>query len=188
VVTSISAASVLQEMVSDSNTSTSLLIGWIRAGSSPLYRMQAFLLVKTKERHVILSNAFPHLEAISPRAYSDWLSPSEPDLWRKLAYAQIPGLKPHKITPSSATYTRTSSPINKSKFRKRLNIRNYIMLVGTRGSVGGWGTTLQAGRSRVRVPMRWIFFFNLPNPSGRTMVLGSTQPLTELSTRNLLGG
>jgi hypothetical protein len=43
---------------------------------------------------------------------------------------------------------------------------------------------LQAGRSRNRVQMRWIFS-NLPNPSGRTMALGSTQPLTEMSTRNL---
>jgi hypothetical protein len=43
---------------------------------------------------------------------------------------------------------------------------------------------LQAGRSRDRVPMRWIIS-NLPNPSGRTMALGSTQPLTEMSTRNL---
>jgi hypothetical protein len=32
--------------------------------------------------------------------------------------------------------------------------------------------------------MIWIFS-NLPNPSGRTMTLGSTQPLTEMSTRNL---
>jgi hypothetical protein len=32
--------------------------------------------------------------------------------------------------------------------------------------------------------MRWIFS-NLPNPSGRTMALGSTQPLTEMSTRKL---
>jgi hypothetical protein len=36
--------------------------------------------------------------------------------------------------------------------------------------------------------MRWIFFFNLPNPSSRTMALGSTQPLTEMSTKNLPGG
>jgi hypothetical protein len=43
---------------------------------------------------------------------------------------------------------------------------------------------LQVGRSRDRVPMRWIFS-NLPNPSCRTMALGSTQPLTEMSTRNL---
>jgi hypothetical protein len=30
-----------------------------------------------------------------------------------------------------------------------------------------------------------IGFFNLRNPSSRTMALGSTQPLTEMSTRNL---
>jgi hypothetical protein len=28
-------------------------------------------------------------------------------------------------------------------------------------------------------------FFNLPNPSSRTMALGSTQPLTEMSIGNL---
>jgi hypothetical protein len=43
------------------------------------------------------------------------------------------------------------------------------------------------GRSRDRVPMRWIFF-NWPNPSSRTMALGSTQHLTEMSTKNLPGG
>jgi hypothetical protein len=42
---------------------------------------------------------------------------------------------------------------------------------GARGSVVGRGTMLQAGRSRDRVPMRWIFF-NLPNSSSRTMALG----------------
>jgi hypothetical protein len=31
-------------------------------------------------------------------------------------------------------------------------------------------------------------FFNLPNSSSRTMTLGSTQPLTEMNTRNLPGG
>jgi hypothetical protein len=46
---------------------------------------------------------------------------------------------------------------------------------------------LQAGRSRVRVPMRSLDF-SLPNPSSCTMALGSTQPLTEMSTRNLPGG
>ena len=46
---------------------------------------------------------------------------------------------------------------------------------------------LQARRSRYRIPMRWIFF-NLPNPSIHTMALGTTQPLTEMSTRNLSGG
>jgi hypothetical protein len=32
-----------------------------------------------------------------------------------------------------------------------------------------------------------IRFFNLPNPSSHTMALGSTQPLTEMSTRNVPG-
>jgi hypothetical protein len=46
---------------------------------------------------------------------------------------------------------------------------------------------LQAGRSPVRVPDE-VDIFNLPNPSSRTMALESTQPLTEMSTRNLPGG
>jgi hypothetical protein len=46
---------------------------------------------------------------------------------------------------------------------------------------------LQAGRSPVRV-LDEIDYFNLPNPSSRTMALGSTQSLTKMSTRNLPGG
>jgi hypothetical protein len=38
------------------------------------------------------------------------------------------------------------------------------------------------------IPDEVIGFFNWPNPSNRTMTLGSTQPLTEMSTRNLPGG
>jgi hypothetical protein len=47
---------------------------------------------------------------------------------------------------------------------------------------------LQAGRSRFRFPKRSLNFFNLLNPSSRNMALGSTQPLTEMSTRNVPGG
>jgi hypothetical protein len=47
-----------------------------------------------------------------------------------------------------------------------------------RGSVVCWGTMLQAGRS-------WVRFHN---PSSRTTALGSTEPLTEMSTRNFPGG
>jgi hypothetical protein len=46
---------------------------------------------------------------------------------------------------------------------------------------------LQAGRSQDRFPDE-VDFFNLPNTSSRTMVLSSTQPLTEMNTRNLPGG
>jgi hypothetical protein len=58
-----------------------------------------------------------------------------------------------------------------------------ITVVGERGGVVAWGTMLQAGRSRVRI---WIF--QSTNPSSRPMVLRSTQPLTEMSTRNHPGG
>jgi hypothetical protein len=47
---------------------------------------------------------------------------------------------------------------------------------------------LEAGMSRVRVPMRALdFIFNLPNASSRTMAPGSTQSPTEMSIRNLPG-
>jgi hypothetical protein len=46
---------------------------------------------------------------------------------------------------------------------------------------------LQAGKLPVRVPDEEDFF-NLPNPSSRTMALGSNQRLTGMSTRNLPGG
>jgi hypothetical protein len=46
---------------------------------------------------------------------------------------------------------------------------------------------LQAGRSPIRVPVE-VDLFNLPNPPSRTMALGSTQPLTEMSIRKFPGG
>jgi hypothetical protein len=45
---------------------------------------------------------------------------------------------------------------------------------------------LQAGKSPVQVPDE-LDFFNVPNHLGHTMALRSTQPLKEISTRNLLG-
>jgi hypothetical protein len=38
------------------------------------------------------------------------------------------------------------------------------------------------------IPDEAIGFFNWPNPASRTMDLGLTQPLTEMSTRNPPGG
>jgi hypothetical protein len=49
----------------------------------------------------------------------------------------------------------------------------------------GLGTALHAERSRVRFPMKMEFFYS-HNPSGRTMALGLTHPLTEVSTKNVL--
>jgi hypothetical protein len=47
---------------------------------------------------------------------------------------------------------------------------------------------LHAGMSRVQLSLRSLDFSSLPNPSSRNMALGSTQPLTEMSTRFFLGG
>jgi hypothetical protein len=60
--------------------------------------------------------------------------------------------------------------------------------MGARSSVVGWGTMLQARKSRFRFPMKSLDIFNWPDPSSRNMFLGSTQPLTEMSTRNLPWG
>jgi hypothetical protein len=58
-------------------------------------------------------------------------------------------------------------------------------IIGARGNVVGWGTMRQAGSSRVRFPVRSLdFSIDLIIPAA----LWSTQPLTEMSTRNLPGG
>jgi hypothetical protein len=42
---------------------------------------------------------------------------------------------------------------------------------------------LQAGRLRVRISIRSLNFFNLPNDSSGTMAVGFTYPLTGMSAR-----
>jgi hypothetical protein len=64
---------------------------------------------------------------------------------------------------------------------------NIILYLGARRSVVGWGTMLQTGRLLVQV-LDEVDTFSLPNRSGRTMALRSTDPLTEMSTRNLPEG
>jgi hypothetical protein len=50
-------------------------------------------------------------------------------------------------------------------------LRHYVTSLKVAGSSPGWGE-----------------FFNWPNSSSHSMALGSTEPLTEMSTRNLPGG
>jgi hypothetical protein len=70
----------------------------------------------------------------------------------------------------------------------RLLTQSLVCLRGEL-SVVDWGTMLQAARCRVQFRMRSLdSFFNLPNPSSRTVALMFTQPVTEMSTRNLHGG
>jgi hypothetical protein len=54
--------------------------------------------------------------------------------------------------------------------------------------VAGWSTTLQARTSRVRFPMMPLDFLIDLLFAATLWPLESTQPLTEMSTRNLLGG
>jgi hypothetical protein len=68
---------------------------------------------------------------------------------------------------------------NKSEFMV------FTSLNGARGGTVGWGTALQAGRSRVRFQMVSVEFFFDNNPSGRATVMGSTQPLIEMNASNI---
>jgi hypothetical protein len=59
---------------------------------------------------------------------------------------------------------------------------------GARGSTVGWSVLCYKSEGRSSIPDEVIGFFYWPNPSNRTTVLGSTKPLTEMSTRNLPEG
>jgi hypothetical protein len=89
----------------------------------------------------------------------------------------------HKSTPIDRILSQFNSVHNIKSSFLNINFSVILLSVGACGNVVDLDTMLQAGRSLVWVPMMWIFF-NWPNPSSRTMVLGSTQPLTEMSTRN----
>jgi hypothetical protein len=69
--------------------------------------------------------------------------------------------------------------------RRNINIKwdkwRLWEVLGVRGGTVGWGTALHAGRSRVGI-CRWH------NPSCRSMALGWTQPLKEMSTRAVFWG
>lgn len=55
-------------------------------------------------------------------------------------------------------------------------------------SILSWGTMLQAGILQIQFLVRSLSFFNLSKPSSHTLTMGSTQSLTETSTRNVSGG
>jgi hypothetical protein len=80
------------------------------------------------------------------------------------------------LTPSSRSVIRLIS----IEF-----LHSSFKVSGARGGAVGLGTTLQARKVAGSIPDGIIGIFHLRNPSGRTMALGLTQPLTEMSTRNI---
>jgi hypothetical protein len=67
----------------------------------------------------------------------------------------------------------------------RLTIRYIVSIGSTR--YRSWLRHYTTSRKVAGSISDEVDFFNWPNPSSRTMALGSTQPLTEMSTGNLLG-
>jgi hypothetical protein len=78
----------------------------------------------------------------------------------------------------------TQSCMSKSRMDSDLKT---TMIIHSRGSSVGRGTMPQFGRLWDRFLMRSSEISNLPNPCKDSMALGSAQPLTEMSTRDLLG-
>jgi hypothetical protein len=63
-------------------------------------------------------------------------------------------------------------------------LESHTATIGCMCSIAHYGTSRKVAGSSLDE----VDFFNLPNPSSRTMALGSTQPLTEMSNRNPPGG
>jgi hypothetical protein len=68
-----------------------------------------------------------------------------------------------------------------------INFVRVLIMKGVRGVAVGWGTALlPEGR---RFDSRWgYWYFHWLNPPVLTVALGSTQPLTEMSTKGISWG
>jgi hypothetical protein len=84
--------------------------------------------------------------------------------------------------------SETVNAVKETANSSRLCMEILQLTIRARGSVVGCGTTLQIGRSTVRFPMRPLDFSIYLILPAALWSLGSTQPLKEMSTRNLPGG
>jgi hypothetical protein len=104
----------------------------------------------------------------------------------------LPCSQEHTTGPSSWARWIQSTPSCPTSLRSIL-IFSFLHLIHSMHLAGGtlkrsllrhYATSRKVASS---IPDEIIGIFNLPNPSSRTMALGSTQPLTEMSTRNFPG-
>jgi hypothetical protein len=74
------------------------------------------------------------------------------------------------------------------KQKKKKVVRKVGLEVERKYILNTWSYNYAASRNDAgSIPYEVIEFFGRSNPSGQTMTLGSTQPLTEMSTSNLPG-
>ena len=71
----------------------------------------------------------------------------------------LPYLKPVQIPITQQCYHLTYRKRNKFQQHNNINYLTYIKH-GVRGGAVGWGTALQTGRSRVRLPLESLEFFS----------------------------
>jgi hypothetical protein len=64
----------------------------------------------------------------------------------------------------------------------------YALSEGVRGGAGGWGTATKSRKFAGLIPHGVTGIFQWRNASDRTLTLGLSQPLTEMSTKNLYRG
>jgi hypothetical protein len=86
-----------------------------------------------------------------------------------------------RIQPRQQT---TDPSIELRQWTSRRNASNYTIFYEHYIAIWHYATSRKVVGS---IPDEVIEFFNRPNPSSRTMALRSTQPLTEMSTRNFPG-
>jgi hypothetical protein len=76
----------------------------------------------------------------------------------------------------------------KSARFKTCKLCKFWIMRETRDSLVGWGTTLEDGRSRVWVPVRWIFSIDLVLPAALGVVSASNRNESQESSWGVKGG
>jgi hypothetical protein len=74
------------------------------------------------------------------------------------------------------------------RYDRQQSCAQFVQLHEQHGATRSWLRHYATSRKVAGLSPGEVDFFNLPNPFSRTVALGSTKPLTEISTRNLHGG